>query len=236
MEERIDIVIPWVDSSDSAWRKEKNKYAQIENHPELIDDSEARFRDWGTVKYLLRSIEKYTPWVNKVYFITWGHIPKWMNVKSDKLIIVKHEEYIPEVYLPTFCSHVIELNLHRIPGLSERFIYLNDDHIIMNEMDKSCFFKNGLPRDYAILSPINTRLRNGVQDVALTDVEVINDHFKKKDVIRRNFFKWVNPVYGKELFRSFCMMPWPYFTGFFTRHQSTAYLKSTSVIFVIPSV
>ena len=107
----IDFVIIWVDGSDPEWRAVKNQYV-----PKAIgeDDQEVRYRDWDNLQYWFRGVEKYTPWVNKIHFVTWGHLPKWLNVNHPKLHIVNHKDYIPEEYLPTFNSHTIEMNLHRI--------------------------------------------------------------------------------------------------------------------------
>ena len=73
----------------------------------------------------------------------------WLNTENPKLTVVNHKDYIPEEYLPTFSSHPIELNLHRIKGLSEQFVYFNDDTFIINAMQPEDFFKKGLP--YRIL-------------------------------------------------------------------------------------
>ena len=122
--EKIDFVIPWVDGSDPEWLAEKRIYK-----PDMPDDA-VRYRDWDILRYWFRGVEKYAPWVNKIHFITWGHLPEWMNPECKKLNIVNHRDYIPEKYLPTFSSHTIELNIHRIKGLSQQFIYFNDDTIL----------------------------------------------------------------------------------------------------------
>ena len=223
----VDFIIPWVDGSDPEWRAEKRLYAEKEGVPSVIDDSETRFRDWDTLKYLFRSIEKYTPWVNRIHFITWGHLPKWMNPEAPGLHIVRHVDYMDPAYLPTFSSHTIELNLHRIKGLAEHFVYFNDDILLLSKMGRDYFFKNGLPRDYAIFNVISSSHRGSVMDTALTDIEVINDHFKKNAVLRKNFRKWFNPVYGKDIYRTFSLMPWPIFINLYGTHTSNAYLKST---------
>ena len=70
--------------------------------------------------------------------------PSWLNVANEKIVVVKHEDFIPKEYLPTFNSHTIELNLHRIKGLSEYFIYFNDDTFILDKLQEKDFFKNGL--------------------------------------------------------------------------------------------
>ena len=72
-------------------------------------DREERYRNWENLQYLFRGIEKFAPFVNKVHFITEGHLPKWLNVNHPKLNIVKHSEYIPEVFLPTFSAIPIDI-------------------------------------------------------------------------------------------------------------------------------
>ena len=222
----IDIVIPWVDANDYEWRALKNKYAALEGHRELIDDSDSRFRDWDTVRFLFRGIDLFMPWVRKVHFVTWGHTPDWMNLDADRLNIVNHKEYIPEEYLPVFSANPIELNIHRIPGLAEQFVYFNDDIIALREVSPDMFFVNGLPRDYAIMNALVSSHRYSAADIALMDIEVINDHFDKNKVIRKNLMKWFNPCYGKDMFRSALMLPWPKFSAILTKHQCNAFLKS----------
>ena len=111
---KIDFVITWVDGNDSAWREEKARYSGVSG-----DQKKNRFRDWDILQYWFRGIEKFAAWVNCVYFVTWGHIPGWLNTDHPKLKIIRHEEFIPKEYLPTFNSHTIEFNLHRIQDLSE---------------------------------------------------------------------------------------------------------------------
>ena len=116
----IDFVILWVDGNDPKWQSEKATYDSNINDD---SNSASRYRDWGLLPYWFRGVEKFTPWVNKIHFVTWGHVPEFLNLNNPKLNIVNHKDFIPEEYLPTFSSHAIELNIHRIPGLSEKFIY-----------------------------------------------------------------------------------------------------------------
>ena len=92
----IDIVIPWVDGSDPAWRAERAKY----DPSATSDNSEERFRDWDTFRYWFRCIEKNAPWVRTIHFVTWGHLPGWLDPSHPKLHIVNHRDFIPEEYLP----------------------------------------------------------------------------------------------------------------------------------------
>ena len=98
----MDFVLIWVDGGDAEWQKEKAKYSGTP-----VGDAAARFRDWGLLKYWFRGVEKFAPWVDKVHFVTCGHTPEWLNLDHPKINFVKHSEYIPEKYLPTFNSHTI---------------------------------------------------------------------------------------------------------------------------------
>ena len=145
-DEKIDFVLPWVDGSDKKWQKKKDSYSPISD-----DDSNSskRFRDFETLKYVLRSIEKNCPWYNKIYLITEGHYPEWLNINHDKIILITHEElYFDKTHLPVFNSSSIEMNLANIKGLSEKFVYLNDDMIIFNKLEQSRFFIDNKPVDF----------------------------------------------------------------------------------------
>ena len=170
---KIDFVIMWVDGNDLKWRKEKNKFLAKDDEV----NNEVRFRDWELLKYWFRGIEKYTPWVNKVYFVTWGHIPDWLNIENDKLVIVNHKDFIPKKYLPTFNSHTIELNLHRIKELSEHFVLFNDDTFITNYMSEEDFFKHELPCESAIVNPIISIGNDHFSNVSTNNLQIINNHF-----------------------------------------------------------
>lgn len=88
---KIDFVIPWVDGTDLEWINEKNKY--LPEDQKKLSTSEERYRSWDNLQYWFRGVEKFAPWVNHIYFVTWGHIPKWLNVSHEKLVIVKHQDY-----------------------------------------------------------------------------------------------------------------------------------------------
>ena len=226
MDEKIDFVIAWVDGSDPNWLKEKNKYAEKKI---TTANSDNRFRDAGTIKYLLRSIEKYASWVNKVYFVTWGHLPDWLDVDNPKLVVVKHSDFIPSKYLPTFNANTIELNFHRIKGLSEHFVYFNDDMLINKAIKPSYFFKNGLPCDVwrETVYCLSKDSDNLFAHLLLNDKHLICRNFYKRDVIKRNFFKVFNPIYGRKLLSFTLLAKWPYMADFEEYHTASALLKST---------
>lgn len=219
---KIDFVIPWVDGNDPEWKKEKSKYS-----PKLQEDSrDERYRDWGNLYYLFRGIEKFTPWVNKVYFITWGHVPKWLNIKNEKLVIVNHKDFIPEEYLPIFNVNPIEMNLHRIKGLSEHFVYFNDDTFIIKKMERCDFFKKGLPCETAALNVHCVDAKVNTYS-SLQAVGIVNKYFDLKVVLRTHWKKWLNPKNGINLFRTIYLMPCPRFPGIYQTHLPTAFLRST---------
>lgn len=146
--EKIDFVIPWVDGADPVWRAEKNEYEKerVDVDGELDDaNDETRYRDLGFLRYWFRGVEQFAPWVNKVYFVTCGQKPEWLNVQHPKLVCVHHKEYIPEAYLPTFNANTIELNFHRIEGLSEHFVYFNDDMFLLKPVTPDYFYREGDP-------------------------------------------------------------------------------------------
>lgn len=220
----IDFVIAWVDGSDSNWIKERNKYTTDATQ----DANESRYRDWDNLKYWFRTVEKYAPWVRKIHFITWGHIPNWLDTSNTKLHIVNHKDFIPKEYLPTFNSHTIELNLHRIEGLAEQFVYFNDDMFITSSVDESYFFYDELPCDEFILdaiyfAPDSAGAYNG------NDLELINKNFNlRKQKKEYKFSQIYNPCYGlKNLYRTITLMKWPWYTGFHYNHLPTSFLKST---------
>lgn len=222
MNELIDFVICWVDGNDEEWQKEKQMYtSEVKSDSRII-----RYRDWDNLQYWFRGVERFAPWVNKVHFVTWGHLPSWLNTNHPKLNVVRHEDYIPKEYLPTFSARPIEVNLHRIRDLSEQFVFFNDDMFLIKPVKESDFFKNGYPRDIAVF------------DIGIKDDEVhgsavynslllINKYFNKKEVLRKNFLKWYNPAYGRHLIKTILLSPWKYFTGFYTPHLPNSFLKST---------
>ena len=220
--DKIDFVLIWVDDSDPVWQADFETYSEIE----FGDARKIRYRDWGTLKYWFRGVEKFTPWVNNVYFVTCGHVPEWLNLENPKLKFVQHSDYIPKEWLPTFNSHTIELNLHRIKGLSENFVYFNDDTFIIDYLSKERFFKNGQPCDIAALNAYQPS-GDMTDHIAINNVALINQQFCKASVIKTNFAKWFSPSYRGRLLRTAALMAYPKFTGFIDPHLPNAYKKDT---------
>lgn len=138
----IDIVIPFLNPMIQSWQNEYKKYANENGYK-----TQNRFRDWGALKYWFRGVEQNCPWINNVFLIVFDNeqIPEWLNTLNSKLKIIIHKDYIPEEFLPTFNTVTIEMFIHKIPGLSENFIYSNDDMYFLKNISEDMFFKNNKP-------------------------------------------------------------------------------------------
>ncbi|MGM0240566.1 Stealth CR1 domain-containing protein [Enterococcus sp. AZ103] len=220
--EKIDFVVTWVDGNDPIWQTKKAHY-QTKN-PLL--NSEARYRNWQFLHYWFRSVEKNAPWVNRIFLITEGHLPSWLNTAHPKLVHVRHEDYIPAEYLPTYNSNVIELHIHRIKELSSQFVLFNDDMFLNRQMQPTDFFSAGKPRDFGIFSPLVPQA-NSLDTVILKMNQLINQHFSKKSILKGHFSQYFNLKYGRQLMKNFCVLPWQGVLGFYDPHLPVAYLKST---------
>lgn len=127
----IDIVYTWVDGADPAWQQrrlaamdEGRRAAELH----WLADNPSRYASHDELRHSLRSVELYADWVRHIFLVTEGHVPDWLRLDHPKLTVVTHAEIFADpAHLPTFNSHAIESQLHRIDGLSEHFLYLNDD-------------------------------------------------------------------------------------------------------------
>lgn len=219
----IDFVIPWVDGNDPAWLRLRNGYQ--ENSPA---SDPCRFRDWDLLRFWFRAVEAYAPWVHKVYLITCGQRPFWLNTDHPKLCLVDHRDYIPKEYLPTFSSHVIELNLHRIPELSEHFVYFNDDMFLNAPVMPEDFFRDSLPCDSAvmgILTPLDAQ--EAYTHAQCNVMAFLNAHFDKRSVLRQHASRWFHPRYGRYLLKNLYCAPFQGFSNFHNQHVASSMLKST---------
>ena len=232
MDNSIDIVITWVDGNDPVWQEEKAKY----QGKKAGDVRASRYREWGFLRYWFRAIEKNATWVRYIHFVTYGHLPDWLDTSNPKLKVVNHKDFIPEQYLPTFSCRPIEFNLHRIPGLSDKFVYFNDDMYLLQKTSEEDFFKDGLPCDVGILDAnvINGETTDGkhvemenIYTSLMYNIMAINRNFNKKKSIKENRNKWYSMIYGTTMIKTILLSPWEKFTGFYTLHVPYSYLKST---------
>ena len=222
--EKIDFVMIWVDGNDPEWQKEKNLY---DKSNKTGDSGEVRFRSWDNLQYWFRAVEKFAPWVNRIHFVTWGHLPEWLDTTNPKLNIVNHRDYIPEQYLPTFNANTIEMNLHRISGLAEQFVYFNDDMFITAPVKPEDFFVDGHPLDTYALDCIFFGKKSAGHFNG-NDMEIINAHFDRRKVMKKDFWKWYTPNNGiKRLIKTIALSLWPWFPGMYYSHLPSNFLKST---------
>ena len=223
----IDFVMIWVDGNDPDWQRRK---AGFLGAPET-DDRPERYRDWGLLPFWFRGVETFAPWVRTVWFVCDQEPPAWLNRDHPKLRIVRHEDYLPEEYRPAFSSHPIELNLHRIRGLSDRFVYFNDDMYLISPVQPTDFFRKGLPVDSALLNPVPTLDLVGqpegerVFTIPLNNAEYLNRNYRFRDCIRKHPGKWLNLRYGSSLLRNLVLLIWPRFVGFDELHLPQPFLK-----------
>ncbi len=222
---QLDFVVTWVDGGDPAWREQKARFSPDKD----VDARDERYRDWELFKYWFRGVEKFAPWVRKVHLITCGHVPEWLNLEHPKLHLVRHEDYIPAEYLPTFNSNVIEFHMHRIEGLSENFVYFNDDFFLTKAMAPTDFFQDGLPCDMLAFQPVVANPANPVMsNLFLNESLVVSKYFDKRQNVKSQPGKYFHlgypPMY---FFYNMLELAFPRFTGFYTVHGPMPLCKST---------
>ena len=209
---------------DPEWKAEFAKYSD-KTVTEKNSVTDARFRDYGFLRYWFRGIEKFAPWVRKIHFITSGQKPEWLDENNPKIHLVNHRDYIPHEFLPTYNSVVIERYIHRIPGLAEHFVYFNDDFYIINHISSERFFRNGLPCDIAAFqynpswSQWYRRIKNNIR--------LINKHFDKPEVMTKFHDKWFDKSYGSRARWNYLLKYYNKFITLRTPHNAQPYLKST---------
>ena len=140
----IDLILPYVDNKEYNWVETHRTFC-LKNNLEYIENP-VRFRSWNNLHFLFRGIEKNMPWIRNVYLIvsSMEQVPEWVN--SNNVKIVLHRDIIPPKFLPTFNSTTIEMFLKNIVGLSEYFLYANDDTFPILPLSPTDFFdKNGNP-------------------------------------------------------------------------------------------
>lgn len=225
---KIDFVVTWLDSSDPKWQEQYLQYKYVGGRFES-----ARFRNMDIFRFWFRAVEQYAPWVNKVFLVTNGTFPKWINPKHPQLVLVSHSDYIPAELLPTFNSRTIELFIHRIKGLSEHFVYFNDDMFLNAPVKPGFYFHQGLPCDNNAETVFNVPRYNkkdkfGIYMSILANIGVINAHFSRRETAKQSFRRWFGPHLGmKSLLLSLFLYHQRRFVGFNWRHFEQPYLKST---------
>lgn len=150
MDKKIDIIVTYVNPSLPAWQEEFLEWKQKERTSGHFlgteqATGECRFRNWDTLKFWFRGVERNLTWINNIFLVIEdeSHIPEWLNTSHPQLKIVYHRDYIPNELLPTFNSNTIEMFFYRIEELEDLYLLSNDDMFFANPVPKEYFYKNG---------------------------------------------------------------------------------------------
>lgn len=216
----VDMVFTWVDGTDDKIIKKKIKYSDENN---IKYNPPIRYQQLNEIIFSVKSVLHFIKWINKIYIVTDNQMPPLDNdlIESGKVIIIDHKKIIPKKYLPTFNSDVIESFLYNIEGLSEIFLYNNDDVMHFNYVKRSDIYKikeNKLilkirdthDRFYSnnhILNILGSLLddeylkrltytKNIIYDHYPT-FELINNHHTK--ILRKSTMKYIENVFLDEL-------------------------------------
>ncbi|MEU8814734.1 stealth conserved region 3 domain-containing protein [Actinoplanes sp. NPDC048796] len=191
----VDVVYTWVDGQDPAWLDRKSAALGLPPAAPSADLSTARFRDRDELRYSLRSIDLFAPWVRRIFIVTDRQVPDWLDLDHPRIRIVDHRDIFTEPGdLPTFNSHAIETQLHHIDDLSEQFLYLNDDVFFGRLVGPQMFFNpGGLPKAFASRTQI-----------PLTPISPSDEAFA---VAAKNNRALLEQAYGRTLTHGFLHTP-----------------------------
>jgi hypothetical protein len=176
----IDLVYTWVDGRDEAWRERMlHRREEVLGKVTANAVADARFQDLEELRYSLRSVHAFAPWVNRVFIVTDGQTPSWFKPADDRVTIVDHRDIWDDPsQLPVFNSHAIEARLHHIPGLAEHYVYFNDDMMFGRVTQASEFFNPGglmkiFPSPHQVGLGARTLHEGAAQTAAKNDRDVL---------------------------------------------------------------
>lgn len=181
----IDIVYTWVDGDDPEWLRRRRAFGEVGAanglNPTATHDS--RFVSRDELRYSLRSVAMYASWVRKIFIVTDRQVPDWLDTSHDKVEVVDHSQIFSDpVVLPVFNSHAIESQLHHIPGLSEHYLYLNDDVFFGRLVEPELFFHgNGLGKFFL------SAARLDIGPPSSRDLPVMSAAKRNREQIEQNF-------------------------------------------------
>ena len=213
----IDAVYTWVDSNDPAWIAERSRFPSKGQSTSARGDLDERFRSRDELRYSLRSLETFAPWIRNVYLVTNGQKPAWLNEAHPRLKVVSHREiYRDPSVLPTFNSSGIETQLHHIDGLAEHFLYFNDDFLLGRFCVPSNFFHaNGVMKFFpSIAKAVDVDIDATREGYLVSDYNAVQlmrrDHHRyARDIMvhapypaRRSLLYKIEATYQEEFDRS----------------------------------
>ena len=205
----IDLVYLWVDGNDPKWQAKRNAFLErkVENS---LSSFNGRYVNNDELKYSLRSVERYAPWIRKIFIVTDDQTPEWLDIENPKIKIIDHKEILPAESLPCFNSNVLEHFLYKISNLSEYFILSNDDTFFNKIVSPTTFFgKDGFPI-----------------------IRLTRKPFRRfRWFLREQIFKNPHKLYSKALFNAAELVKQKF--GFFynglPHHNIDSYLKSDCI-------
>jgi hypothetical protein len=153
----IDAVYTWVDGADPVWRGRFDSAVAVDSGHEYHGEARAanRYDSRDELRFSLRSLDMYAPWIRHVYLVTDGQVPDWLDVGNDRITVVDHRDiFADQSMLPVFNSNSIITQLHHIDGLSEHYLYLNDDMFFGRDVRPDFFW---LPSGIAKVFPSRQR-------------------------------------------------------------------------------
>ena len=155
----VDAVYLWVNDADPAWQAARQE-ALGRSAAASSATSDSRFREFGELEASVRLLAKNAPFIRRVHIVTAGQTPKWREPIDSlpfELRIVDHKDFMPAEYLPTFNSHALTANLHRIADIAEHFLYLNDDVFVGRPSSAETWFKDHMLRLRYTATPVPAR-------------------------------------------------------------------------------
>ncbi len=197
----VDAVYLWVDGADQAWQERKN--AALRSHgmaAPLPGAADERFRDNGELRYSLRSIDRFAPWIRTIYLVTDQQVPSWLDPDHPRIEVVDHRDIFGSVgTLPTFNSHAIGARLHHIGGLSEHYLCFNDDVFLGRPVSPAKFFlSNGVAKFFLSRTTLPM-----VYDEAATPQTTLHEQARSNSVVL------IQNDFGRRPTRTFFHTPLP---------------------------
>lgn len=195
----VDFVVTWVNSDDPEWRTRRDA-ARLAHGLPISEGgaSEVRHREWGLFRYWFRSVERYCPWVRRIHVVLAGDAPSWLDTEHPKLNLIPDQTLLGHD-IDVFNSHAVESRLPHIDGLSEKFVYFNDDFYIGQPLTPDYFFPGGLP--YGVNVPTILADGDDRAHAMLNASGLINRHFTRSQYWRQLAAKTLRPASGTMLAR-----------------------------------
>jgi hypothetical protein len=209
----VDVVYTWVDGDDEAWLAARDaRIVASGGTPSERAGGAQRYRSRDELRYSLRSLHLFAPWVRRIHVVTAGQVPSWLDTSHEKIRLVDHRDILPASALPTFSSHAIETRLHHVPDLADHFVYVNDDVFLGRPRRPEHFFTPGgqyaafvadhravgLPgtddRPYLSAAQNNRRVLAEAFGVALTHTMMHSPHPQRRTVLEEIAARFADEV------------------------------------------